>query len=384
MGLIKAAVSAVKETFGDQFLTAIQCDNMANNVLMVKKTNEDGIIARGSRILVEPGQVAVIVDNGKIFDATAEPGVYEFDESSSPSFFAGDFGPVFKEMWERFKFGGADAKEQAVYFFNTKEILDNKFGTSTPVPYKDWGHPVLNARTNQYLPMSVEVRCYGKYTFKIENPALFMENIAGAAEVYTKEELVEQIRAEVLGTFVNVLNSLSEEEHKIEVLSLPNKTDEIKEIMDQEVFDKPIRERGIKIVSFIVESLTLDDESKEKIDQYEMSGDMYTQKGILTEAYANAIQEAAKNEAGSLNGFMGVGIANMSTGNIFGGINTNNQGMPNQNVDNPNTWQCTCGAKNSSKFCSECGKPKEVKCSKCEKINPNTAKFCSECGEKLQ
>ena len=384
MGLIKAAKSAIKETFGDQFLTAISCEDMGNDILMVKKTNENGIIAKGSRIIVEPGQVALLLDNGKVLDATAEAGVYEFDESSSPSFFAGDFGPVFKEMWERFKFGGADAKEQAVYFFNTKEILDNKFGTPAPIPFQDWSHPIPNQMTNTISPMRVEIKCFGKYTFKIANPALFMSTLAGNVDVYRKDMVVEQLRTEVISVFQNITNELGSEKHKVPVLEMPSYTDEIKQMMDEKVYDEKIRERGLEIVCFAVESVTLDEESEEKIDKYELNSNSFMQQGRMTEAYANAIENAASNEAGSLNGFMGIGIANMATGNAFGGVTNMGHNTNSEPQSNVNTWECSCGAKNTSKFCSECGKPKELKCEKCGKINSNNAKFCSECGEKLQ
>ena len=134
MGLIKAAGNAIKGELKDQFLKPIRLDDMGNNLLMKKVTTEDGVIPNGSRIIVAPGQVAALYDNGKILDATAEAGVYEFKTEASPSFFGGDFGPVFKDMWERFKFGGGIAKEQAVFYFNIKEILDNKFGTQNPIP----------------------------------------------------------------------------------------------------------------------------------------------------------------------------------------------------------------------------------------------------------
>lgn len=384
MGLIKAAKDSIKGTLGNQFLTVIKCDDMDNEVLMKKITTENGVIARKSAIIVAPGQVAVLYDNGNILDATAEAGTYTFDKSSSPSFFGGDFGDVFKEMWTRFKYGGAVNKEQAVFFINIKEILDNKFGTPNPIPYKDWGHPLLNPRTNTYLPMSVEVKCFGKYTFKITNPALFMSELAGIKEIYTKDDLEEQIRTEVIYAFSNILNSLGEEEHKVEALSLPNRTDEIKEIMDEEEFDKNIRERGVTLKSFAIESVTLDEDSKEKIDKYELGGDAYQQKAVLTEAYANAIQDAASNDTGSMNGFMGIGMMNMASGNAFGGMVGNNPANQGQNEQQtPNTWKCSCGANNTSKFCSECGAPKEKKCPKCGKVNSNNAKFCSECGEKI-
>ena len=180
------------------------------------------------------------------------------------------------------------------------------------------------------------------------------------------------------------MNSLGEDEHKIDVLSLPNKTDEIKEIMDQEVFDEPIRNRGVRLVSFIIENLTLDEESKNKIDQYELGGDVYQQKAILTEAYANAVQDAASNKAGTLNGFMGIGMMNMTSGGLFGNMNQNqNTNNTTSTNTNNNTWNCVCGAKNEGKFCSNCGKPKEKVCPKCKTINEGTSKFCKECGEKL-
>ena len=125
MGLIKAAKDAIGSTLKDQWLDYISCENMTNDVLMVKKTEENGIISKKSRIIVAPGQVAVLYDNGKVLDATAEEGTYSYDESSSPSFFAGNFGPVFKEMWERFKFGGAvsNLEHQIQFLIKIGDIL---------------------------------------------------------------------------------------------------------------------------------------------------------------------------------------------------------------------------------------------------------------------
>ncbi len=403
MGLIKAAGEAISSTFGDQFLTVIKCEDMGNDILMVKKTDTNGALAKGSRIIVAPGQVAVLYDSGRILDATAEPGTYSFDQSTTPSFFAGQFGAVFKEMWDRFKFGGAVAKEQAVFFFNVKEIVGNKFGTPNPVPYKDWGHQLLNARMGGMTPMMVEIKCYGTYTFRINNPATFMMNIAGNSQVYKKDQLVEQMRSEVVGAFQNILNSLCEPEHKIEALSLPNKTDEIKTIMSQENFDGAIANRGVGLVSFVVESVTLTDESKEQIRKYELAGDQYQQQGTLVDAYANAVQNAAANENGAMNGFVGMGMMNMTSGNVFGTATANvansvNYGQPNAQPQQPvaapvtpnaETWVCPeCNATNSGKFCSSCGKPRPtapatVKCPNCSHEWPTGTKFCGECGTKL-
>lgn len=330
MGLIKAAVSAVSSTLGDQWKEAIRCDDMTGDVLMVRKTTPTGVITNGSTIIVAPGQCAILYDNGKVIDATAEDGIYKFDESSSPSFFAGQFKDTFKEMWSRFTYDGATSKQQAVFFFNLKEIMDNKFGTSTPIPFQDWSHPIPNRMTNTMSPLSVKVRCYGTYTFKIDNPAVFMQELAGTADIYYTSSVVGQIRSEVMAAFQNVLNELGNSEHKVPVLEMPSQTDEMKQMMEERIFDEPIRRRGIRLVSFSVESVSLEEESEKKINEYELGSNSYMQQGRMTTAYANAVENAAQNANGVANGFMGIGMMNMATGGMMGGNATSpwqNQGQ---------------------------------------------------------
>lgn len=399
MGLIKAATGAVSSTLKDQWKEAIRCENMTNDILMVKKATPNGVISNGSTIIVAPGQCAVIYDNGRVIDATAEEGIYNFDSSSTPSFFAGQFKDTFKEMWQRFTYNGATSKQQAVFFFNLKEIIDNKFGTPAPIPFQDWSHPIPNQMTGTLTPLRVEVKCFGEYTFKISDPSIFMSQIAGTADVYKKDEIVEQMRSEVIGAFQNILNELGNSNYKVPVLELPSQTDEIKQIMDQKIFDAPIRRRGISIVGFIVKSVTLDEESEKKIDNYELSSNSFMQQGTMVGAYANAVQEAAKNSNGAANGFMGIGMMNMSTNGIMGGAvqapwqNTQGSTQIQQETTQPVTanqaeeWICpNCKTKVTGKFCSECGakRDEKLKCSNCNtELTPGT-KFCPECGQKIQ
>ena len=403
MGLFKAAKEAIGTTMHDQWKDIISCENMTNDVLMMRKTTDTGEITKKSIIRVLPGQCAVIIQNGKVLDATAEEGDYLFDESLTPSFFAGNFGAVFKDMWQRFTFGGGTPNKQAVYFFNLKEIMDNKFGTATPIPYQDWSHPIPNQMTGTMSPLRVEVKCFGKYTFKISDPAVFMSRIAGTAEEYRKDELCEQMRSEVIGAFQNVLNELGTSEHKVPVLELPSSTDEIKRVMDEKVFDQPIRDRGLSILGFVVESVTLDDESNEKIDNYELSSNQFMQQGTLTGAYANAVQDAANNEAGAVNGFLGVGMMNMASGGVMGGVSNaamSGQGTTTAQPYNPyanqaaetianakavavnqaaQTVQPVQGSQpivqgatiGTASFCPNCGTP------------TNGGNFCTKCGTKL-
>ena len=407
MGLIQmvkgAAEKAIKGTItDDQFKKAIRCEDLGNDILMLKKTAPSGRIPNGSTIIVAPGQCAVIFDNGRVIDATAEDGLYQFDESSTPSFFAGQFGDVFKEMWQRFTYGGEAAREQAVYFFNTKEIMDNKFGTQGPVPFQDWSHAIPNQMTGTLTPMRLKIMCHGKYTFRISNPAVFMNEIAGTADIYKKDKLIEQMRSEVISSFQNVLNELGNSTYKVPALELPSQTDEIKEIMDERVFDEPIRRRGISIVGFAVEYVAPDEESEAKIDSYELSANNHMQQGKLVDAYSNAVQDAAKNANGAANGFIGVGMMNMASNGIIGGATTgpwqNAQTVPQQNSQSENTnkqqtesngWECpNCKNHAEGNFCTNCGtkKPEEQKekfCSKCGAKLTVGAKFCPECGEKV-
>ena len=360
MGLIKAATAAIGSTLHDQWKDYIRCEDLGQEILMKRVSTPNGVISKDSAIQVSPGQIAVIFQSGQILDATAEPGIFTFDQSTSPSFFAGQFGAVFKEMWTRFVYNGATSKEQAVFYINAKEIMDNKFGTPAPVPFQDWSHPIPNQMTNSVSPLRVEVKCFGKYTFRIADPAVFMSRIAGTAEEYRKDEIVEQMRSEVIGAFQNVLNELGNSNHKVPVLELPSSTDEIKRIMDEKVFDQPIRDRGINLVGFVVESVTLDEESNKKIDNYELSSNTFMQQGTLTGAYAQAVKDAANNEGGAANGFMGIGMMNMASGGMIGGAATNafnNQGATiNQNAQGGGSFCPNCGSPvNGGNFCTNCG-----------------------------
>ncbi len=390
MGLIKAIAGAIGGTMKDQWLDLIKCDDMDMNTLMVKQTTKTGQISKGSRILVAPGQVAVIYDSGSVLDATAEEGVYTFDQSSSPSFFGGQFGPVFKEMWQRFTYGGTPAKEQAVFFFNAKEILDNKFGTATPIPFQDWSHAIPNQMTGSLSPMGVNVRCYGKYTFKLDDVAVFMRIHAGTANVVRKGDITEQMRSEVIAAFQNVLNEMGNSQHRVPVLELPSYTDEMKQVMDERVFDEPIRARGVKLVSFTVESVSLDDASQAKIDRYEYSSNSMMQQGKIIDV----METAAGNEAGAGNAFIGLGMMNAGTGGMTGGAMQNawnNQGQqanydpyaPQGGAQAKGVPCPKCGTPITGKFCPECGTPAPapkpmMKCPKCG--TESNGKFCPECG----
>lgn len=427
LGFIGAAISAVGGNLKDQWKDAVICEDMTNNVLMMRKTTKTGVISHGSSIIVNPGQIAVIVSGGRVVDATAQEGVYRYEEGA-PSFFAGDFGASFKDMWTRFTYGGGRPIQDSVFYINATEILDNGFGTAVPVMYRDWEHAVMNARMGGGLqPMKVDITCFGKYTFKIKDPAAFLREIAGTADIYEKETLCEQMRAEVQSALQAVLNELCSEKNKVAPLDLPSQTPLIKKIMQEGVYDEDIRRRGINIVSFAIQGIKLTEESAEKIDRYEIGGDAYQQQGVMTDAYATAMVDAANNTSGAATGFMGMGMVNMmGAPAMFGNQMMNNQMQQQQMQQQPMQQQpmqqgmnmagaqtmqqpqaapasaptpaadpapaaagitcAKCGATVVGKFCAECGTKVEVPtkkfCSNCGK--EVSGKFCAECGTQVQ
>ena len=128
------------------------------------------IISNGSGIAVANGQCMMIVEQGKVVEVCAEPGEYTYDTSSEPSIFAGNLSDSIKSTFmtigKRFTYGGDTGKDQRVYYFNTKEITDNKFGTANPVWFR-----VVDQKIN--LDKDVEIRCNGIYSYRITNPLLF-------------------------------------------------------------------------------------------------------------------------------------------------------------------------------------------------------------------
>ena len=388
MGLIKAIGGAIGSTMRDQWLDLIKCDNMDMDTLMVKQTTKSGQISKGSRIIVAPGQAVVIYDSGAVLDASAEEGVYTFDQSSSPSFFGGQFGPVFKEMWQRFTYGGTPAKEQAVFFFNIKEILDNKFGTATPIMFQDWKHPSYT-EDGQKDGTFMNIRCYGKYTFQLDDMGVFMRNHAGTGDVIKKDAITEQMRSEVIAALQSIINELGSGAEPIGALELPSKTQKMKQIMDERVFDAPIRARGVRLVSFTIESVSLDEESKEFLRQYQTGGSGNLARGSML----GTMRAAAENEGGAGAGFMGIGMAGMgfgTAGGMMGGMVPPQQQQQQQQQAQPQTAPqaqgvpCPkCGTMITGKFCPNCGEPAPApkaakKCPNCG--TETTGKFCPECG----
>ena len=397
MGLITAGMGAVGGTLADQWKEFFYCESMPKEVLVTKgqkrvtgrssnTKGNDNIISNGSGIAVADGQCMIIVEQGKVVEVCAEPGEFTYDTSSEPSIFAGNLGEsikeTFKTVGKRFTYGGATGKDQRVYYFNTKEILENRFGTPNPVPFR-----VVDSKIG--LDIDVAIRCSGVYSYKIADPLLFYSNVCGNVEQeYSREELDATLKTEFISALQPAFGHLSELELRPNQIVTHN-TD-LENAMNTALSEKWGALRGLKVVSIALGSVTLPDEDAELIKQAQRTAimrDPTMAAATLVGAQADAMKTAAGNEAGAMTGFMGMGMA-MNQG---GGMNAQNlfamgQQQQAQQMAAPaaDGWKCACGTVVNGNFCPECGSPKPVEDNGwiCSCGTVNKGKFCQNCGAK--
>ena len=390
MGLIKTAINSVKSTFADQWKEYFYCEAMDNETLIKRgikqaggKKGSDNVISAGSGIVVADGQCMIIVDQGKIVEICAEPGQFTYDASSEPSIFTGSLGEsvgdMLKTMWTRFTYGGAAGKDQRVYYFNTKEIIDNKFGTPTPIPFR-----IVDR--NIGLDIDVSVRCSGVYSFKITNPVLFYTNVCGnVAREYNVGEIEAQLKAEFISALQPAFGTLSA--NGLRPSDLPAHAIELADAMNASLTKKWGELRGLSVVSVALNPISLPEEDAELIKNAQRAAilrDPTMAAATLVGAQADAMRSAAENKNGAMAGFMGM---NMAQG--VGGFNTQDlYAMGQQKKENTPTpapadgWKCACGSVNTGKFCTDCGAKKPEDGWRCACGSVNKGNFCSECGAK--
>ncbi|HHV98469.1 MAG TPA: SPFH domain-containing protein [Clostridiaceae bacterium] len=395
MGLIKAAIGAVGGTLADQWKEFFYCEALPKEVMMVKgekvigkrssnKKGNDNIISNGSGIVVADGQCMIIVEQGKVVDICAEPGEYTYNASSEPSVFTGPLGEsikeTFKTLGKRFTYGGDTGKDQRVYYFNTKELVDNKFGTPNPITFR-----VVD--NNIGLDIDVSVRCSGVYSYRIHDPILFYTNVAGnVSDRYTRDEIDSQLKTE----FISALQPAFAEISKLGVRpsALPGYAEELANAMNTALSKKWGEIRGLKVVSIALNPITLPEEDAELIKQAQRTAimrDPAMAAATLAGAQSDAMKAAASNLAGAMTGFMGFGMAQQA-----GGMNAQNlftmgqQQQSSQVQQSPQGgWACSCGTQNKGKFCSNCGKPQPTPAGiwRCSCGEDNSGKFCTNCGK---
>ena len=396
MGLIRALAAGASTVMADQWREYFTCDSLDGNVLVAKgqfKTKKRGlfgarnkatedIISNGSVISVNEGQVALIVSDGKIVDFCAEAGYYKWDNSTEPSMLAGEFFKglidTFKRIGYRFTFGGDAGAQQRVYYVNVKEILDNKFGTQTPMAYDD-----------PYYKTALYIRYFGQYTFRIVDPLLFFTSIAGnVSDTYTCDDLRATSTDEFMTALDTALAQLSAD--GIKFSQLPVKQREIARYMSDTLDGEWRARRGIEIVSVALTKVTPDEESRRRIEEFDtnvMHAAPEAMAGGMAYAQMRAMRDAANNAGGAMTGFMGVGMAAGAMG--MGGQSTlldHAEKMQEKKAEAvaDTAKKCPkCGASAAGKFCPECGEKMPAnEAWTCECGASCTGKFCPECGKK--
>ena len=394
MGLIKAGLGALGGTLADQWKEFFTCDALDNDVLVTRGQKQtsgrssntkghDNVISNGSGIAVADGQCMIIVEQGKVVEVCAEPGEFTYDSSTEPSIFAGKFGQSlvdsFKTIGKRFTYGGDTGKDQRVYYINTKEILNNKFGTPSPIMFE-----VMNKRIG--MSRTVQVRCNGIYSYIISDPLLFYTRLCGNVQGdFTRDQIDDQLKTEFIDALQPAFGALSELE--LRPAQIPNKANELKKAMNDALKSEWAESRGISIEKIALNPITLTEDDMKKINEMEdaatMGSNPFMMAGRMTNATANAMETAAANEGGAMNGFIGM---NMAGGAMGGGFNAAqqfyNMGAQQQPQNVPGGWKCACGTTATGKFCPECGSPKPAEGWKCACGAVNNGKFCSECGAK--
>lgn len=367
MGLIKALTSSAKGTLTDQWKEYFVCDSLDNNTLVVKgqkKTNglfgkkhgTDNIITNGSGVVVADGQCAIIVEKGTVTEVCAEPGEYTFSTTTAPTIFQGSLWSgivdIFKETAKRFTYAGEAANDQRIYYFNIKELRDNTFGTSNPIPFR-----VVDKNIN--LDIDVAIRCNGLYTYRIVNPMAFYKNVCGnITGKFHRNELDAQLKTEFISALQPALAKISELE--VRPNAIPGHVEALCDAMNEILDTKWLDTRGIMVETVAMNPVTLTDEDAALIKTAQKAAilkDPNMAAATLAEAQAEAMKTAAGNTAGAMTGFMGMNMSNQ----FAGGANL--QGLYAMGEEQNN--ECL--------FCPECGK----------KVEPNS-KFCKYCGHKLK
>lgn len=390
MGLLKAGAGALGGVLADQWKEFFYCDSLDSDTLVAKGEKRvgkrssntkgtDNVISNGSVISVNEGQSMIIVESGKVVEFCAEPGEFVYDSSTEPSIFCGSLGESIKksfaEVGKRFTFGGDAAKDQRVYYFNTKEITGNKFGTPAPVPFRVTIDESMNYK------LSVDLRCNGVYSYKIADPLLFYTNVSGNVEyTYDRSELDEMLKSELLDALRPAFAKVSA--MKIMYSEIPAHTKEVTSALAGELSSEWREKRGIELYAVSINGVSIPDDQRKKITEWEenlMTTNPNMAASRIVGSQADAMRAAAGNPNGAAAGFFGMGMA----GNA-GGANAANLFAMGANTENsaPKTgWTCSCGAVNTGKFCSECGKPQPSGGWTCECGTANTGKFCSNCGK---
>ena len=412
MGIIRAAINSVTGALADTWLEVIEPSPMANNDVIVpgqavdqrgrsqNKKGGENLVSNGSIIHVYDNQFMILVDGGKIVDYTAEPGYFKVDNSALPSLFNGQFKDSLKESFSRVKYGGISSTSQRVFFINLQEIRGIKFGTQNPIQYFD-----------NFYESELFMRLHGTYSIKITDPFKFYMEVI-PREVITNNQkytfempAIQQYNDEFVAELSTAFNQYSADGFRVSHIA--SKTREMGKYMADALDDDWNQLRGFQVLSVGMQAPSYDEESQKIINerskmasQVSYLKDAANQQAFMAKSVGEGISAAGSNAGGAAVGFMGMNMAQNMGAGVMGGYMQNPQyaqqpqQAPQAQQQPPQApqqggWTCECGAVNSGKFCTECGKPKPEApkkrfCTNCGAELAENTKFCPECGTKAE
>ncbi len=348
-----------------QFIEVIEWTDNSSNVMVYRFPVENKEIKMGAQLTVRESQIAVFVDEGQLTDIFT-PGKYTLDTQNLP---------VLTKL-KSWKYGFNSPFKSEVYFVNTKQFTNCKWGTTNPVMMRDAEFGMLR------------IRMFGTYSFKVVDPSVFLREVFGTASLFTIEGITGQLKSKIVAGISDLLA-----EAAVPALDLASKYDEIAALSKKKL-DSGFAELGLTLSSLVIENISLPEEVEKVLDKR-------TSMGIIGESLnqytryqaAEAIRDAAQNPGGSAGAGVGLG-AGMGIGNMF--AEAFSSGQQKQTESKADTASChdtdkikctSCGAQLAAqaKFCIECGTkvaPAVTKCTGCGSELPGGSKFCSECGQK--
>lgn len=376
----------VKEAAMNQFIEVIEWLDESQDTLLYRFPVYQQEIKNGAQLIVRESQAAVFVFEGQVADVFT-PGRYTIDGGNTP---------ILSKLGA-WKYGFNSPMKSEVYFVNTKQFTDMKWGTSNPIMLRDSDFGV------------VRLRAFGAYSMRVADPGGFIKEIAGTNAHFQTEDIDGQLKRAIVTEFSDALGEM-----KIPALDLAAQYKELGGAIRDKI-NEDFKGYGLEVTKFYVENISLPPEVEAALDKRASMGALGDANRYMQFQAADALRDAAKNEGGGagLGASLGAGFAiGGQMANAFGqgqqggggggaaaaGVTCPNCGKQNQpqakfcadcggKMETSKVPCVKCGAqlREGAKFCSECGSSQEkAKCANCQAELAPGAKFCPECGTKTE
>ncbi|MBX3242877.1 MAG: SPFH domain-containing protein [Acidobacteria bacterium] len=348
-------IDKVKEAAMNQFIEVIEWLDSSQNTLVYRFPVYQQEIKNGAQLIVRESQAAVFVFEGQVADVFT-PGRYTVEGGNTP---------ILSKLGA-WKYGFNSPIKAEVYFVNTKQFTDLKWGTSNPIMLRDADFGI------------VRLRAFGAYSVRVADPAGFIREIAGTNAHFQTEDIDEQLKRAIVSEFSDAIGEM-----KIPALDLAAQYKELGEAIRGKI-NQDFSSWGLEVTKFYVENISLPPEVEAAMDKRASMGALGDAQKYMQFQAADALRDAAQNEGGGagLGAGLGAGFAvGGQMANVFGQqAGTTGGGSAAATVPCP-----ACGKQNAAgaKFCADCGGKMEVAqvpCVKCGAQLREGAKFCSECG----